>query len=120
MKYFCNDIETLTKQNTNYRKVLLTSKHSQLVLMHLKPNEEIGMETHEDGDQFIKIESGVVKAILNGDEHILFDGGAISIPEGTKHNIINISDKDPVKLYSVYSPPHHPDKLVQKNKPKNE
>lgn len=120
MKYFCNDIDALTKKNTNYRKVILTTKKSQLVLMHLKPNEEIGLETHKKIDQFIKIESGFVKVILDGDEHMLFGGGAILIPAGTEHNIINMSKKDPVKLYSVYTPPQHPDKLVQKNRPKND
>jgi mannose-6-phosphate isomerase-like protein (cupin superfamily) len=110
------NIEEKTLQNENFREVLYTAQHSQLVLMSLLPNEEIGMEIHEIVDQFIRIESGTGKAILNGEEHELSDGVAVIVPAGTKHNIINTSSDKKMKLYTVYSPAHHKDGTVHKTK----
>jgi len=110
------DIEEKTFQNENFREVLYTAQHSQLVLMSLLPNEEIGMEVHEIVDQFIRVESGTGKAILNGEEHELSDGVAVIVPAGTKHNIINTSSDKKMKLYTVYSPAHHKDGTIHKTK----
>jgi mannose-6-phosphate isomerase-like protein (cupin superfamily) len=102
-------------ENNNFRKVLFTAKHSQLVVMSLKPNEDIGEEVHHL-DQFIRVESGEGKAILDGEEHPLSDGTAIVIPEGVKHNIVNTSPTEPMKLYTIYSPPEHKDGTVHATK----
>lgn len=107
-------IEQETKDNTDFRRVLYTAKHSQLVLMSLKPGEEIGEETHQV-DQFIRMEIGHGKAVLNGVEHKLAQDSAVVIPAGTKHNIIN-SDQGEMKLYTVYAPPEHKDGTVHKTK----
>lgn len=114
---FVTDIETDTVDNTNYRQVLHTTNLSQLVLMSLKPGEEIGMETHKDGDQFIRIDSGKGKVILDGDERSIKDGSAMIIAAGTEHNIINTSKTEDLKLYAVYTPPEHPEGTLQKEKP---
>jgi mannose-6-phosphate isomerase-like protein (cupin superfamily) len=106
MKGYIANIEKITEKNSNFRQVLYTAKHSQLVVMSLKPGEDIGEEVH-DLDQFIRIEEGEGKAVLDGVEHPIKDGSAIVIPEGTKHNVINTSDDEEMKLYSLYSPPHH-------------
>lgn len=106
MKYFLANIEDETLKNQHYRKVLFTAKNSQLVLMHLQPGEEIGMETHEL-DQFIRFESGNGKVVLDGTEHSVGDGTAVVIPAGTQHNVVNTSKEDPLKLYPLYSPPEH-------------
>ena len=96
--------------------MLFTAPHSQLVLMALKPGEEIGVETHDDIDQFIRVESGQGKAVLNGKEYPLEDGSAVVIPAGTEHNVINTSSSESLKLYTIYSPPEHPDGIVHKTK----
>ena len=110
------NIEEKTLENENFREVLYTAQHCQLVVMSLLPNEEIGMEVHEIVDQFIRVEKGEAKAILNGEEHGLSDGSAIVIPAGTEHNIINTSSENKLKLYTLYSPAHHKDKTVHKTK----
>lgn len=110
------NIEEKTLQNENFREVLYTAQHSQLVLMSLNPQEEIGMEIHEIVDQFIRVEQGIGKAILNGEEHELSDGVAVVVPAGTKHNIINTSSDKKMKLYTVYSPAHHKDGTIHKTK----
>ncbi|MDD2732278.1 MAG: cupin domain-containing protein [Candidatus Pacebacteria bacterium] len=110
MKGYISNIEKETKENENFRKVLYTAKNSQLVLMTLKPNEEIGEEVH-DLDQFIRVEEGQGRAILDGAEYAIEDGSAIVIPSGMKHNIINGPDRE-LKLYTIYSPPEHKDKIV--------
>lgn len=115
MKGYVANIETLALENENFRKVLYTAKNSQLVLMSLKPGEEIGEEVHEL-DQFIRIESGSGKAILDGVEHDLRDGTAVVIPAGTKHNVVNTSSDKPLKLYTLYSPPNHKDGTVHATK----
>lgn len=114
---FVTNIEKDTVDNTNYRKVLHTTNLSQLVLMSLKPGEEIGMETHKNGDQFIRLDSGEGKLILDGKEESIKDGSAMIIAAGTEHNIINTSKTEDLKLYAVYTPPEHPEGTVQKDKP---
>lgn len=119
MKGYVVNIEDATKQNENFRKVLYTASKSQLVVMSLKPGEEIGMEVHEL-DQFIRVESGKGKAILDGVEHDLEDDWAVVIPMGTHHNIVNTSDTEPMKLYTIYSPPEHRFDVVHATKPEAE
>ena len=116
MKGFSNNIEKETLENTNYRKVLYTGKHSQLVLMCIQPEEEIGMEIHSDNDQFFRFESGQGKCIIDGNEYKVQDGFAIVVPAGAKHNIINTSEKEELKLYTIYSPAHHKDQIVRTTK----
>jgi mannose-6-phosphate isomerase-like protein (cupin superfamily) len=116
MKGFHANIEKLTLENKNFRKVLYTSKHSQLVLMSLKPKEEIGMEVHTDNDQFFRFEKGQGKCIIDGHEYVLGNGVAIVVPAGAKHNIINTSDKEELKMYTIYSPAHHKDGIVRATK----
>ena len=113
---FVGDIEKLTLTNSNFRKVIYTGQHAQLVFMSLLPSEAIGMEVHETTDQFLRIEKGEGKVILNGEEHLLKDGSAIIVPAGTHHNIINTSSTNPMKLYTVYSPSHHKDGTIHKTK----
>jgi mannose-6-phosphate isomerase-like protein (cupin superfamily) len=112
---FVIDLETATQENESFRTVLYTAKHCQLVIMSLNPNEDIGEETHTL-DQFIRVESGKGRAVLDGVEHELSDGFAVVIPAGTKHNIINTSNDAPMKLYTVYSPPEHKDGVVRMTK----
>jgi len=116
MKGFTTNIETATRTNTNFRKVLYTGKHSQLVLMSLRPNEEIGMETHPDNDQFFRFEMGQGKCIIDGNEYEVKDGDVIIVPAGAKHNIINISSSEELKLYTLYSPAHHKDGIIRTTK----
>jgi mannose-6-phosphate isomerase-like protein (cupin superfamily) len=116
MKGFHSNIEKDTLENGNFRKVLYTGKHCQLVLMSLKPNEEIGMETHTDNDQFFRFEKGQGKCIIDGNEYELGDGTAIVIPAGAQHNIINVSSTEELKLYTIYSPAHHKDGVVRATK----
>ncbi|MBU1349247.1 cupin domain-containing protein [Patescibacteria group bacterium] len=108
-------LEQETLANTDFRKVLYTAKHSQLVLMSLKPGEDIGEEIHEL-DQFLRVDKGEGKAILNDIEHPLGDGDAVVVPAGVKHNIVNTSQTDDLKLYTVYSPPEHQDGVVRTTK----
>lgn len=116
MAGFITNIEKKSLDNAYFREVLFTGQHSQLVVMSLKPGEDIGMETHGSVDQFIRVEAGQGKAILNGTEHSLEDGSAVVIPAGVEHNIVNSSKTEPLKLYSIYSPPEHPHGTVHKNK----
>lgn len=110
------NIEKKSIANSYFREVLFTGPKSQLVVMSLAPGEDIGMETHDDTDQFIRVEAGKGKAVLDGSEHALENGSAVVIPAGTRHNIVNTSRTEPLKLYSIYSPPEHPDKTIHKNK----
>lgn len=116
MTGYTDNIEKITEDNNFFRQVLFTSKHQQLVAMSLLPNEEIGMETHEENDQFFRVEKGNGKVIMNGEEKIIKGGDAIIIPAGTQHNVINTSATEPMKLYTIYSPPHHKDGVVHKTK----
>ena len=115
MSGFLINIERATLENDNFRRVLNTSKHSQLVVMSLLPGEEIGAEVH-NLDQFIRIESGRGKVILGGKEHNVEDDWAIVIPAGVEHNVVNTSSSEMMKLYSIYSPPEHPDGTVHPTK----
>lgn len=110
MKGFVQNIETLAVENRNFRRVLYTAKHSQLVLMALKPQEEIGAEVHHL-DQFFRVEEGSGVAILDGVRNEIRDGFAVVVPAGTNHNIINTGSV-PLKLYTLYSPPNHRDGVV--------
>jgi len=116
MKGYTTDIEEDTAVNKNFRKVLYTAKHMQLVLMSLKPNEEIGMETHPENDQFFRFEQGVGKCIIDGNEYAVKDGSAVIIPAGSKHNVVNTSDSEDLKMYTIYSPAHHKDGIVRATK----
>lgn len=115
MKGYVTNIEQDTIANNNFRKVLYTARYSQLVLMSLLPNEDIGEETHGI-DQFIRVEAGTGKVVLDGVEHSIADGSAIMIPAGTKHNVINTSPTESMKLYTIYSTPHHRDGVVHATK----
>lgn len=115
MKGYVVDIEKATKENKNFRKVLYTAKNSQLVVMSLKPGEEIGAEVHTL-DQFIRIEKGKGKAVLDNVEHKIEDDYAVVIPAGARHNIINTSKDKEMKLYTIYSPPEHRDGVVHRTK----
>jgi mannose-6-phosphate isomerase-like protein (cupin superfamily) len=115
MKGYVTNIEKATLENENFRQVLYTAKFSQLVVMSLAPQEEIGEEVHKL-DQFIRIEKGTGKAVLDDVEHEIADDFAIVIPAGTKHNIINTSETEPMKLYTIYSPPEHRDGVVHATK----
>ena len=116
MKGFTTDIEKDTVKNENFRKVLYTSKHSQLVLMSLKPNEDIGMEVHSENDQFFRFEKGQGKCIIDNNEYEVGDGIAVVVPAGAKHNIINTSDTEELKMYTIYSPAHHKDGIIRATK----
>ena len=116
-KIFWGSIEKLSLKNNNFRKVLFTGKHVQLVVMSLLPGEEIGNEVHKQVDQFFRIESGEAKLVVNGkSKGIAKDGGSFLIPAGTWHNIINNSKTKKLKLYTLYSPPNHPPGTIHKTK----
>lgn len=114
-KGFHTHIEEDTKQNTNFRKVLYTGAHSQLVLMTLAVGEDIGLEVHADNDQFFRFEEGVGKVVINETTYDVVDGDAIVVPAGAEHNVINTGDT-PLKLYTIYSPAHHKDGIVRATK----
>ena len=116
MNGFVNNIEKETLENENFRKVIYTAKHMQLVLMSLLPNEDIGEEVHENVDQFFRIESGNGKVIMNGEEHEISDGSSIIVPAGTNHNLINLSSTEKLKLYTIYSPANHPDGKIHQTR----
>ena len=117
MTGFVGDIEKLTEKNKYFRHVLYTGKYAQLVVMSLQPGEEIGNEVHHTVDQFFRIEEGEAKFVFNGkEEHVVNSGDAVIVPAGTFHNVINNSSKEPLKLYTIYSPPNHPDGTVHKTK----
>jgi mannose-6-phosphate isomerase-like protein (cupin superfamily) len=119
--YFIGNIEELTKSNTSYRKVLFTTAPQQLVLMNIKPGEEIGSEIHSDTTQFFRIETGKGIVVLGNDkkEFEIFDGMSVIVPPGIRHNIKN-TGVDNLKLYTIYSPWHHPPNRLQQTKPKLE
>ena len=115
-KGYKNNIEKLTIENNNFRHVLYTSKHMQLVLMSLNPREEIGLETHDENDQFFRFEKGYGKVIIDETEYMVEDGDTVIVPSGSKHNIINISDTEDLKMYTIYAPAHHKDGIIRKTK----
>jgi len=116
MTGFSTNIEAKTQENSNFREVLYTGPHSQLVVMTLRPSEDIGMEMHDHTDQFIRVESGSGEAIIDGKRHPLSDGVAVMIPAGSEHNIVNTSTTAPLRLYTLYSPPEHADGTVHRTK----
>lgn len=116
MKGYHVNIEELTKANQDFRRVLYTGKHSQLVAMSLKPGEDIGLEIHADNDQFFRIEEGQGKCIIDGNEYEIKDDDAIVVPAGAEHNIINTSSEEALKLYTIYSPAHHKDGIIRATK----
>ena len=117
MTGFVGDIEKLTEKNKFFRQVLYTGKYAQLVVMCLQPGEEIGNEIHHTVDQFFRIEEGEAKFVFNDNEvHLVHDGDAVIVPAGTFHNVLNNSTKERLKLYTLYSPPNHPDGTVHKTK----
>lgn len=116
LKGFKTNIEKDSLDNNNFRKILYSSKHIQLVLMNLRPGEAIGEEIHTENDQFFRIEGGHGKCIIDGNEYEINDGDAIVIPVGSKHNIINIDKQTDLKMYTLYAPPHHKDGIVRSTK----
>lgn len=116
MKGFFTNIEAATVGNNNFRHVLYTGQHTQLVLMSLDPNEDIGLETHANTDQFFRFESGKGKVIIDDAVYEVGSGDAVIVPAGAKHNVINSSDVDALRLYTLYSPPQHKDGIVRFSK----
>lgn len=116
MKGYKTNIEKDTMENKNFRKVLYTARKLQLVLMSLKTGEEIGEETHKEADQFFRFESGSGKCIIDGHEYEIKGGDVVIVPAGAKHNIINTSRNEELKLYTIYAPPHHKDGIVRSTK----
>jgi mannose-6-phosphate isomerase-like protein (cupin superfamily) len=115
MKGYVDNIEQLTKENDNFRKVLYTGKNSQLVLMTLQSGEDIGSEVHEEHDQFFRIDAGKGTAVIDGAEHDIEDGFAVVVPAGAEHNVVNTGN-EPLKLYTIYSPPEHKDGVLHATK----
>lgn len=112
MRGFYGNIEQLTEENNNFRQVLYTAKHCQLVLMTLPVGGEIGAEVHDENDQFFRFEVGVGKVVIDDNEYTVKDGDAIIVPAGAEHNVINIGD-EPLRLYTIYSPAHHKDGIIR-------
>lgn len=113
MNGFSANIEQQTLANTDFRRVLYSGKHTQLVLMSLPAGSEIGMEVHNQNDQFFRFEAGKGRVVIDGNEYEVGDGSAIIVPAGAKHNVVNTSEKGDLKLYTLYSPPHHKDGIVR-------
>lgn len=113
MRGFNGNIEQLTLDNTNFRQVLYTAQHAQLVLMSLKPGEAIGEEVHSGNDPFFRFEAGQGLVVIDGNEYQVGDGSAIIVPAGAKHNVMNVSDSEDLKLYTLYAPSHHKDGIVR-------
>lgn len=116
MKGFKSNIEKDTLKNKNFRKVLYSGQHLQLVLMSLKPKEEIGLETHKENDQFFRFDAGRGRVEIDGNKYTVKDGDAVIIPAGAKHNVINTSATEELKMYTIYAPPHHKDQIVRKTR----
>jgi len=116
MRGFSANIEQDTIANTHFRKVVYTGENSQLVLMSLLPGEEIGSEVHEDNDQFFRFEEGQGRVEIDDNSYDVADGSAIIVPAGAQHNVINTSETESLKLYTLYSPPHHKDGIVRETK----
>ncbi len=116
MKGYSTNLEGETRKNTDFRRVLYTGKHSQLVLMSLRPGEEIGAETHEDVDQFFRFEQGEGKVVIDATEYKIKDGDGVIVPAGARHNVVNTSKSTDLRLYTIYSPPEHQDKVIRHTK----
>ena len=115
-KGYKENIEKLTLENKNFRKVLYTAKNMQLVLMSLKPGEDIGLETHNENDQFFRFEDGEGRVSVDGTSYEVKDGDSVIVPAGSEHNVLNISNEKDLKMYTIYAPPHHKDGIVRKTK----
>jgi mannose-6-phosphate isomerase-like protein (cupin superfamily) len=115
-KGYKNNIEKLTIDNSSFRKVLYTGEQMQLVLMSLKPGEDIGSEIHPENDQFFRFDAGTGKVIINETEYQVTDGDAVIVPKGADHNVINTSENEDLKFYTIYSPSHHKDGIVRETK----
>jgi len=115
-KGFSANLESETRGNTDFRRVLYTGKYSQLVLMRLRPKEEIGEETHDDVDQFFRFEEGEGVVIIDGVKHPVTDGSGVVVPNGARHNVVNTSRTKDLRLYTIYSPPEHMDKVIRRTK----
>jgi mannose-6-phosphate isomerase-like protein (cupin superfamily) len=113
---YVGNIKEKALRNNNFREVVFTGKHCQLVVMSLKPDEEIGSEIHENVDQIFRVVKGRAKLILNGEENYLINNIVIIVPAGTEHNVINVSSKNDLKLYTIYSPSQHKDGVIHKTK----
>lgn len=116
MKGININIEQVTLENSDFRRVLYTGKHSQLVLMSLQPNEEIGLETHPENDQFLRFEGGRGAVFIDNNRYEVTDGDAVIVPAGARHNVVNLSNAEQLRLYTIYSPPHHKDGTVHATK----
>lgn len=116
MKGYSTRLEEATRKNEYFRRVLYTGKHSQLVLMSLRPGEEIGAETHKTVDQFFRIETGKGTVVIDGKRHRVSGGDGVVVPAGARHNVINTSKNSTLRLYTIYSPPEHQDKVVRHTK----
>lgn len=116
MTGYVDDIEEKTESNSNFRHVIYTGQHLQLVLMSLRPQEDIGVEVHETTDQFFRFESGEGKVIINSEEHRVSDDMVVIVPAGAQHNIINVSETSELKFYTIYAPPHHKDGTIHSTK----
>ena len=115
-KGIITDIETATTENTDFRRVLYTGKYIQLVLMNLRPGEEIGMEVHDDVDQFFRFEEGEGKVVIDGVETAVRDGSGVVVPSGAMHNVVNTSKTTQLKLYTIYGPPEHLDGTIRRTR----
>jgi mannose-6-phosphate isomerase-like protein (cupin superfamily) len=116
MKGFKSNIEKDTLENKNFRKVVYTGHHDQLVLMSLQSGEDIGEEVHKGTDQFFRVESGTGKCLIDGNEYRIKDGDAFIVPAGARHNVINTNEEKELKLYTIYAPPQHKDGIVRHTK----
>jgi mannose-6-phosphate isomerase-like protein (cupin superfamily) len=119
MKPFVADIEELTEENVDYRSVIHTGAHLQLVLMTLQPGQEIGPETHASHDQFFRIEEGWGKVVIDGTDYPVLAGWGIVVPAGASHNLINTGSQR-MRLYTIYAPPEHAARLVEHERPATE
>lgn len=113
---YVGNIKEKALKNNNFREVVFTGKHCQLVVMSLKPGEEIGSEIHENADQILRVVMGRAKLILDGEENYPINDTVIIVPAGTEHNVINVSSKNDLKLYTIYSPSQHKDGIIHKTK----
>ena len=116
MKGFLTNIAEDTRSNEDYRRVVFTGEHTQLVLMTLPPGVDIGRETHKGHDQFIRVEAGTGEVLMDGRVQPIGEGSAFVIPSGVEHNVTNTSAEEPLRLYTLYSPPEHPENTVQPTK----
>lgn len=116
MKGYKSNIEKDTQANDNFRKVVYTAKHTQLVLMSIAPGSEIGLEVHKENDQFFRFEAGEGYVLIDGNKYDVADGDAVIVPAGAEHNVVNKSSSEPLKLYTLYSPSHHKDGIIRKTK----